>query len=57
MMADIVYARLLEYGSNYYDVRTFSDGETKRALQRAHNKARPSRNGTSVEARPTKKKK
>jgi pre-mRNA-splicing factor ATP-dependent RNA helicase DHX15/PRP43 len=26
---------LFELAANYYDVRTFSDGETKRALQRS----------------------
>ncbi|KZT01300.1 P-loop containing nucleoside triphosphate hydrolase protein [Laetiporus sulphureus 93-53] len=29
---------LLEFASNYYDLDTFADGETKRALQRVQNK-------------------
>lgn len=30
--------RLIEYAANYFDLTTFPDGETKRALQRAWNK-------------------
>ena len=30
--------RLLEFATNYFDVSTFQDGETKRALQRLVNK-------------------
>lgn len=31
-------ARLLEYAATYFDVSSFPDGETKRALQRIVNK-------------------
>jgi pre-mRNA-splicing factor ATP-dependent RNA helicase DHX15/PRP43 len=30
--------RLLEYATNYFDLASFPDGETKRALQRVVNK-------------------
>lgn len=30
--------RLVEFAANYFDLATFPDGETKRALQRAWNK-------------------
>ncbi len=30
--------RLLEHAANYFDLSTFTDGETKRALQRVVNK-------------------
>jgi len=30
--------RLIEFAANYFDLATFPDGETKRALQRAWNK-------------------
>lgn len=30
--------RLFEYAANYYDLNTFQDGETKRALVRVANK-------------------
>jgi len=34
----IVFVRLIEYAGNYFDLSTFYNGETKRALQRAWNK-------------------
>ena len=30
--------RLIEFAANYFDLASFPDGETKRALQRAWNK-------------------
>ena len=33
-----VFSRLLDYAGNYFDLSTFPDGETKRALQRIVNK-------------------
>lgn len=30
--------RLIEYATNYFDLSSFPDGETKRALQRVVNK-------------------
>ena len=33
-----VGCRLLEFAANYFDLSSFPDGETKRALQRAVNK-------------------
>ena len=32
------YDRLLDYATNYFDLSSFPDGETKRALQRVTNK-------------------
>ena len=34
---DLIF-RLLEFAFNYFDLKTFPDGETKRALQRVINK-------------------
>jgi pre-mRNA-splicing factor ATP-dependent RNA helicase DHX15/PRP43 len=33
-----ISSRLIEYAGNYFDLSTFPDGETKRALQRVINK-------------------
>lgn len=33
-----IFIRLLEYATNYFDLSSFPDGETKRALQRVANK-------------------
>ncbi len=38
--------RLLEYAPVYFDLKTFPDGETKRALQRVQMKRNGSRKGT-----------
>ncbi len=35
---NIRLCRLLEHAANYFDLSTFTDGETKRALQRVVNK-------------------
>jgi pre-mRNA-splicing factor ATP-dependent RNA helicase DHX15/PRP43 len=35
---DFSLSRLLEFAANYFDLATFPDGETKRALQRVQNK-------------------
>ena len=34
MMPKFLFYRLLEYSHNYFDLASFPDGETKRALQR-----------------------
>ncbi len=34
----VCLCRLLEHAANYFDLSTFTDGETKRALQRVVNK-------------------
>jgi len=31
----LLYGRLIEFAGNYFDLSTFPNGETKRALQRA----------------------
>lgn len=43
--------RLLEYAFMYYDLKTFPDGETKRALARAQNKRLGIKPGRSDEKR------
>lgn len=50
--------RLLEYAPFYFDLKTFPDGETKRALQRVQVKKNGSRKGTpSVDTREVKRRK
>lgn len=53
--------RLIEYANNYFDVATFPDGETKRALQRVINKKAGKATGRvdtgSGDARESKKRK
>lgn len=34
----LIFPRLIEFAANYFDLASFPDGETKRALQRAWNK-------------------
>lgn len=34
----LLYFRLLEYAPTYFDIKSFPDGEAKRALQRVVNK-------------------
>jgi pre-mRNA-splicing factor ATP-dependent RNA helicase DHX15/PRP43 len=57
---------LIEYAANYFDLNTFPDGETKRALQRVINKRAGKAiaagknervNDSNGESRPTKKRK
>src|SRR5258708_1410330 len=36
----LLISRLLEFAFNYFDLKSFPDGETKRALQRIVNKSR-----------------
>ncbi len=33
-----MFSRLLEFAAGYFDLKSFKDGETKRALQRVVNK-------------------
>ncbi len=42
--------RLVEFAANYFDLATFPDGETKRALQRAWNKRTGKVDGTRGKA-------
>ena len=55
-----ISSRLLEYAGNYFDLSTFPDGETKRALQRVINK-RAGKSSASIDSgkdnRKAKKKK
>ncbi|KAJ4470361.1 P-loop containing nucleoside triphosphate hydrolase protein [Lentinula edodes] len=46
---------LLEYAPVYFDLASFPEGETKRALQRVANKRRGISNGGGEETRPRKK--
>lgn len=54
------FCRLLEYAPSYYDLSTFTDGETKRALVRVQNKRSRKAIGLESESRggsePPKKK-
>ena len=38
LRTSVPFIRLLEYAPMYYDLKTFPDGETKRALTRVQNK-------------------
>ena len=56
----LTFFRLLDYASTYFDLSTFSDGETKRALQRVVNKrankvSRTEGNGDVRDAKKRKK--
>jgi hypothetical protein len=61
LLTFILLDRLLEYAANYFDLSSFPDGESKRALQRIVNKKAgkaPSRHeGTNGEGNPKKRKK
>ena len=38
LLTYVIIIRLIEYATNYFDLSSFPDGETKRALQRVVNK-------------------
>ncbi|KDQ22740.1 hypothetical protein PLEOSDRAFT_1050814 [Pleurotus ostreatus PC15] len=48
---------LLEFAPSYFDLSTFQDGETKRALQKVMNKKLGKSAGGAVDSRPAKKQK
>ena len=55
------FRRLLEYAADYYDVKTFPQGETRRALERVMTgktgKSHSSRKGGEDDGREKKKRK
>ena len=56
-VSDIRPEWLLELTANYYDLNAFSDGETKRALQRILKKQNSKSTKAALEERPKKKRK
>jgi pre-mRNA-splicing factor ATP-dependent RNA helicase DHX15/PRP43 len=59
MWADFWFFRLLEYATTYFDLSSFPDGETKRALMRVANKkaGKANRVDGTADTRETKKRK
>lgn len=49
--------RLLEFAPSYFDLSSFPDGETKRALQKVMNKKLGKSAGGAIDSRPAKKQK
>lgn len=49
--------RLIEFAANYFDLDSFPDGETKRALQRIYNKRGGKSSGRVEDTRDAKKRK